>query len=263
MRQFLMLRDQWQTRMKIWQGLDNFRQMLRSLLPFNFKDINQSTFDLLFPNLAFEFKMNKKEFLKNQIQQELKKINEQNPFYQELQVQLNELNLLQDELVFTKHAQDFSYEFVLRDSPSMILPSGFVKIMNLDQIGHKALLTWQSDSRDPLIFLAETINNIDFYFHINLGDNDALILLEEIFDGYCWTQANSKYPAILDAEYGSIIFDKSDNSIKLQDGNITAAQALLKAETKTKEGITVFENNIQLMKMYKADLQKLDWFKNV
>jgi len=51
--------------------------------------------------------------------------------------------------------------------------------------------------------------------------------------------------------------DKISKHIRLEDGNIPAAMALTKAEKLNEQGITVLENNIALMQMYKADLQAL------
>ena len=75
-----------------------------------------------------------------------------------------------------------------------------------------------------------------------------------------WTQIDAyEYSDMVNAETGSISMNKSDGTVNLEDGNLAAAQALSKAETKNPEGVSIFANNVKLMQMYKDDLQKLSF----
>jgi hypothetical protein len=103
-------------------------------------------------------------------------------------------------------------------------------------------------------------NKEGIYFHINLGGSDGMAIIYEEPDSYRWTQfLKYDYPDLINAEFGSVAMDKSSHEISLIDGNIAAAVALSKAEEKTQQGISLFENNVALMQVYKRDLQGLDF----
>jgi hypothetical protein len=257
----------WQERIKLWEGLANFKNVLIELLSNDINKLSQASLDMLFPGYEFKMQINRKRFLLEEIDKQLKNLIPGSDLYLEIQNQKNQVELLDDEIIIRKETQDFKYEYVLKNRNKMVNLFGFVKIINKKNKKHRALLSWQSDRRDPILFLAELVpdNSLDptkekIYFHINLGQNDGLAVIEETEDGYRWTHSlESEYAELINAEFGSVIMDKQTKYIKLEDGNIPAAMALTKAEKINTDGVTVLENNIALMQMYKTDLQNLDF----
>lgn len=249
----------WQEKIKIWEGLEDFRDVLLKLFSYDLSKINQKTLDLLFGDGDFKLKEAKKDLLIKEINKQLKDEDLDSRLKESLEKQLEELKDLNDELVIVKRINGLDYEIVLKSKTTGKIFSGFVKIINRLNPRHRGLLSWQQDSRSPILFLAELKNN-QVSFHINLGKPDGLIIIEELEHGYRWTQCNmSEYPDLIDAEYGSIFYDKNTKNISLEDGNIAAALAFSKAQTTNEKGLTVFENNIELMNIFKKDLEELDF----
>ena len=50
-------------RIKIWKGLENFRQIILDLLAHDIKKINQNTLDRLFPDYGFLIHENRRNLL--------------------------------------------------------------------------------------------------------------------------------------------------------------------------------------------------------
>jgi hypothetical protein len=251
----------WQERIKLWEGLTNFRHILLELLSNDISKLNQASLDILFPGYELKLQINRKQFLLSELDKKLKLLMPGSDLFLEIQKQRQELELLDNEIIIKKDTKEFNYEFVLKSRNQMVNLFGFVKITSKKNKRHRALLSWQSNRRDPILFLAELYpepNEEKIYFHINLGQPDGLAVIEELDDCYRWTHCmESEYPELTNAEYGAVTMDKISKHIRLEDGNIPAAMALTKAEKLNEQGITVLENNIALMQMYKADLQAL------
>lgn len=252
-----------QERIKIWKGLENFRQVVLDLLNYDIKKINQKTLDRLFNSYGFLLQDSRRDLLIQQIKEELKKLDPCSEEAETLELQLNELRSLDDEVIIKKLTDKFAYEYVFKSKETQVNLEGFVKIVALDDPRHRALLSWQTNQRHPILFLAELVPEDDeekIYFHINIGKADGIAIIEECLEGYRWTHTMAHdYPDLENAEFGSILMDKKTKNISLEDGNIAAATALSKAQTINDEGITVLENNITLLNMYKRDLQGLDF----
>lgn len=251
-------------RIKIWQGLQNFRQVLLDLLSHDVKKINQNTLDRLFLGYGFLLQDSRRDLLIKQITEELKKLDPISEEAETLKAQLDELKALDDEIIIKKLTEKFAYEYVFKSKATQINLEGFVKIVALDNPRHRALLSWQTNQRYPILFLAELSpeknNDEKIYFHVNIGKEDGMAIIEEDLNVYRWTHTLAyDYPDLENAEYGAVIMNKETKDISLEDGNIAAAMALSKAQTINNEGISVMENNIALLKMYKRDLQGLDF----
>jgi hypothetical protein len=257
----------WQERIKIWEGLENFREVLLGLIAHNLGKINQASLDKLFSGYGFKMQINRKEFLLNEIDKQISKISPALDLYQSLLAQKKQLEELDQEIIIKRETNEFVYEYILKNKETMVNLFGFVKIMSKNNKQHRALLSWQHNKRDPILFLAELVPHISgnpdlekIYFHINLGGSDGFAVLEELDQGYRWTHClKHDYPDLVNAEFGSVIMDKNTKNIRLEDGNLAAATALSKAQNKNEQGITVLENNIALMAMYKKDLQALQF----
>jgi hypothetical protein len=253
----------WEERIKIWEGLANFRYILLELLSNDIGKLSQASLDALFPGFNLKLQMNRKQFLLDELDKKLRILIPGSDDFLEIKNQRQQLKLLDDEIILKKDTKDFNYEFVLKARNKMVNLFGFGKITNKKNKKHRALLSWQSDKRNPILFLAELcpeehLDQEKIYFHINLGNPDGLAIIEELEDCYRWTHClESEYPELAQAEYGAVSMDKVTKYIKLEDGNIPAAMALTKAEKLNEQGITVLENNIMLMQMYKSDLQAL------
>lgn len=253
----------WQERIKLWEGLTSFRHILLELLSNDISKLNQASLDMLFPGYELKLQINRKQFLLGELDKQLKTLMPGSDLFLEIQNQRQQLELLDDEIILKKETKEFNYEFVLKSRNQMVNLFGFVKITSKKNKRHRALLSWQSDRRNPILFLAElcpdaNLEQEKIYFHINLGQPDGLAVIEELDDSYRWTHCmESEYPELIGAEYGAVVMDKISKHIRLEDGNIPAAMALTKAEKLNEQGITVLENNVFLMQMYKADLQSL------
>lgn len=255
-----------QERIKIWEGLDNFRQILLDILSHGVVNINQNTLDKLFSGYNLTLEESRRNLLVEQIDQQCQSLAEDSEDRQVLEAQKQELMDLDEELILKRQTSLFHYEYILKEKNNFKNLTGFVKIISLTNPRHRALLSWQQQSRQPVIFLAELIPSAtnpqeeDIYFHINLGKADGTAVIYETADEYIWTQIDAhEYIDMVSAETGSIAMNKVDGTISLKDGNIAAAQALTKAKTQNKEGVNIFENNVKLMQMYKEDLQKLSF----
>jgi len=253
-----------QNRILIWQGLENLRAVLLDLLTHGIKNINQTTLDKVFSSYNFQMINSRRDELINEIKKQLKSPDLQHDIATELQNQLNILESLDEELIFKRNTQKFSYEYVLKSKYKQANLSGFIKIQALDNPDHRGLVSWQQNKRDPLIFLVELAPQLNkpeqIYFHINLGTNDGLAIISEEEDYYLWTHyLAADYADLANAEFGSVSIDKDFKDIKLLDGNIAAATAFSKAQAVNQDGMSVFENNVKLMMMFRADLQSLDF----
>jgi hypothetical protein len=250
-------------RMRIWKGLENFRQILLDLLAYDITKINQKTLDRLFSSYGFLLQDNRRDILIKEISNELKRLDINSDEALMLKKQLEELHELDDEIIIKKITDKFSYEYVFKSKETQVNLEGFVKIVALDNPRHRALLSWQTKQRYPILFLAELVpeNNTEkIYFHLNIGKEDGLAVIEECDNFYRWTHSmEHDYPDLETAEFGAVIMDKVTKNICLEDGNIPAAIALSKAQTVNSDGITVLENNIALLNMYEIDLQGLDF----
>lgn len=248
---------------KIWKGLENFREVLLSLLAHDIRKVNQKTLDRLFPGYSFLLQENRRDVLIKEIQKEIQKLDPRSDEANHLKAQLNELKALDDEVIIKKLTDRFAYEYVFKSKETQVNLEGFVKIVALDDPRHRGLLSWQTNQRQPILFLAELCpedNKEKIYFHVSIGKEDGIAVIEECPQGYRWTHTLAHdYPDLENAEFGSVIMDKDTKLISLEDGNIAAATALSKAQTVNDEGVTVLENNIALLNMYKKDLQGLDF----
>lgn len=248
-------------RIKIWQGLENFRAVLLGLLVHDLSKINQTSLDKLFPGYEFKLEPSRKTQLIKALQDQQKVLDPDSEVYIGINNELEKLYTLDEELIIKRNTEDYRYEYVFKAVNKAANLKGFVKIINKHNPFHKGLVSWQAEKRNPMIFLIEMMPQKDkIFFHINLGKPDGLAVIAEEPDSYTWTHSMEvEYPELTAAEYGSISMDKNTKEIKLLDGNIPAAMALSKAQSLTDTGITIFENNVTLMNMYKKDLRDLDF----
>ncbi len=255
-------------RIQIWEGLDNFRQVLLDLLTHDISKINQTSLDRIFSGYGFKLKESRRNELIRAITEKQRSLDPNSELSQNLALELEKLKDLEREIIINRETKDFYYDFVFKASSGpMTNLSGFVKIINKKDARNRALLSWQSDKRDPILFLAELSPDVSgnpdkeqIFFHINLGGSDGMAILYEEPDSYRWTQClKYDYPDLINAEFGSVAMNKTNREISLIDGNISAAVALSKAQEKTHQGITLFENNVALMQVYQKDLQGLDF----
>ena len=251
-------------RIKIWEGLDNFRQILLDLLSHGVNNISQASLDRLYSGYNLVLLDSRKDLLINQLQEQIKNFDDASQEKEMLQAQLQELEELDDELIIQKQTNAFNYEYILKEKNNYKNLAGFVKIISIDNPQHRALVSWQQQSRDPVIFLAELVPQLDgtekIYFHISLSKEDGMVVIYEEPQKFMWTQITAhEYSDMINAESGSISMDKETGEINLEDGNLASAMALTKAQTTNDEGINVFTNNVKLMQMYQEDLQKLSF----
>ncbi len=254
-------------RIQIWEGLDNFRQVLLDLLTYDIGKINQTSLDRIFSGYGFQLKESRRNELIKAITEKQRSLDPNSELSQSLALELEKLKDLDKEIIISRETNDFNYDFVFKASSGpMVNLNGFVKIINKKNARNRALLSWQSDKRDPILFLAELAPDPNdtkqeqIFFHINLGASDGMAILYEEPDSYRWTQClKYDYPDFINAEFGTIAMSKTNREISLVDGNIAAAVALSKAQEKTHQGITLFENNVALMQVYQKDLQGLDF----
>ncbi len=255
----------WHKRTKIWEGLENFRRILTELVAYDVNKINQASLDKLFTGYDFKYLTGRKNQLLDKLNEELSKHEYGSDIYADLEKQKTLLENMDEELVIARESDEFNYEYILKSKETMINLMGFVKINSKLNSKHRALLSWQQNTRDPILFLAEMLpipNTAEekIYFHINLGNKGGLVIIEENDHGYRWTQClQSEFSDLVNAEFGSIFMDKTNKQIKLEDSNLSAATALSKAQTKADNGSTILENNIALMKMYEKDLRELEF----
>ena len=253
-------------RISVWEGLDNFRQILLDLLSHGVKNVNQNTLNKLFSGYGLVLQDSRRDLLIQQIETQINQLEDGSEEKALLTAQMEELKGLDEELIISRQTKKFHYEYILKEKNNLKNLAGFVKIMSIDNPRHRALLSWQQQSRSPVIFLAELVPDLNdpgkekIYFHISLSKEDGTAIIFEERDKYMWTQINAhEYSDMKNAETGSISMNKSDGMVNLEDGNLAAAQALSKAETKNPEGVSIFANNVKLMQMYKEDLQKLSF----
>ena len=254
-----------QERISIWQGLENFRQILLDLLTHDISKINQVSLDKIFNGYGFKILDNKRDKLIKAIGNKLKEIEPSSELYQQLNQELENLKSIDNEIVLQRETKDFSYEYIFRAPKGTIINlNGFVKIINKFNPNHKALLSWQGNKRNPILFLAELLPKNEqenyIFFHINLGGEDGLAVIADAGVNYRWTQSlKHEYSDLMTAEFGSVLMNKLTKEITLEDANMTAAAALGKAQSETNKGISLFENNVTLMEIYKTDLESLDF----
>lgn len=254
-----------QERISIWQGLENFRQVLLDLLAHDLGKMNQAGLDKLFSGYGFTLVDNNRDKLIEAITAKLGEIDPKSELHQALAQELENIKSIDEEIVLKRQTNDFNYEYIFRAPKGTIINlSGFVKILSKTTPGHKALLSWQANKRDPILFLAELVpineQENQIFFHINLGGEDGLAVIEDAGDVYRWTQSlKHEYTDLMNAEFGSVVMNKETKEITLEDANMTAAAALGKAQNETSKGISLFENNVTLMQVYKQDLESLDF----
>lgn len=251
----------WAERIEIWAGLEGFKPLLVELFTLGINNINQQTLDQYLPHHKLRMETSKKSLALKALEEQKRSLDPQSDLYAEIISCIQNLQTMEDEINLQKSQNSFQYDLVLKEAgfkaKNLV---GFVKIINPIKTNHRALLSWQKDSRDPILFLTELIGD-KLFFHINLGVNDGLAIIEEVYQGYRWTHClESEYSQMIEAEFGSIFMDKLSQKISLETDNIAAAAALSKAQTRNAEGVTVLENNIELMKLYKEDLSKMDFF---
>ncbi len=254
-------------RIQIWEGLDNFRQVLLDLLTYDISKINQTSLDRIFSGYGFKLKESRRNELIKAITEKQRSLDPNSELSKNLGLELEKLKDLEREIIINRETKDFYYDFVFKASSGpMANLSGFVKIVSKKNPKNRGLLSWQSDKRDPILFLAELVplandpKKEQIFFHINLGGTDGMAIIYEEPDSYRWTQClKYDYPDLINAEFGSVAMNKTNREISLVDGNIAAAVALSKAQEKTHQGITLFENNVALMQVYQKDLEGLDF----
>ncbi len=251
----------WSDRIGIWEGLEDFRKIILELFSLNISKINQKTLDHYFRDYNLILQPSRKSELTKTIKEQQDQLDPKSSLFDELEEQLKSLDNFEEEFIIQRQSKYFTYDYIFRD-PGFKAKNllGFVKITNKLKPSHKGLLSWQHGSRDPILFLVELMGGA-LFFHINLGDGDGLAIIEETSKGYRWTHClESEYSQMINAESGAIFMDKTNKRITLEDSNIAAAAALSKAQTRNDQGITVLENNIKLMNLYKEDLAKIDFF---
>jgi hypothetical protein len=248
----------WQDLIIVWQGLAKVRYLLSSIQTTGLPNINEHYLQRSFPEHKFELIMSHKDQLLQALAQhdnENKDIKLDESVKMELEQAREWLKNLGDEITINKQNDNFMYQFVLKSEEQKNQIAGFVRIESKTNSSHKALLSWQ-DAPNPILFLAEIKSN-KMYFHVNYG-SEGLAVIQEMPDGYKWTHSTkSEYIELSTSPYGSVFMNEETKQIRLLDGNIAAAKALSHSKTVGKNGKTLFENNIALMKMYKDDMKNL------
>jgi hypothetical protein len=264
-------KEYWTKRILIWEGLDNFRQVLKELFGFGIKQINQASLDQLFgPGKFKHISGSTHPLSKNKLLESLEKEKSQlkqssskdKALLEEIGFQEQELNNIQDELIIERQTEFFQYDFIFREENLKNTLSGFAKIRDLKNSSHVALLGWQ-DNKAPILFLAEIDSSIDkMYFHVNFGGSDGFSVIEENENYYLWTQwLKHDYQDLVKAsahgDFGTVRMSKLTGEFATEEENLAAANALAKANARGHNDATLLENNVALMHLYKVELQRL------
>ncbi len=241
---------------QIWEGFDGFRSLLTSLYRIGIPKIDQSSLNTFFPGQGLRIKYIPRQELYDSIMQQLASTDLHDLMRAELEGHKQLLLEVKDDLILERDTTHFSYEFIFKGAERTEHSlRGFAKAKSKTSTRHAALLSWE-DATDPIFFLAE-LENKTLRFHIDYGSM-GFALIEELAEGFRWTHsASSLYSDLQSAEFGSVIMSKEDGSFALEQGNLAAAQALSRARALGRNGKTLLENNIELVKIYKADLEKL------
>ncbi len=241
---------------KIWKGFDGFRQILSSVHKIGCSKIEQSSINTFLPGSGLSVRYIPRKELYESIVKQMESPDLHDLMRAELEGHLKLLAEVKDDLILEKSTEDFDYEFIFKGSePALNTIKGFAKAKSKHSPYHAALLSWE-DASDPIFFLAE-LENKTLRFHIDYGAM-GFALIEELPDAYRWTHsASSLYKELEKAEFGSVLMTKADCKFALEQGNLAAAQGLARAKALGKNGKTLLENNVELMKMYKPDLEKL------
>lgn len=247
--------ENWAQVTHIWEGLENFRQLRRDIFHFGLPQLNQAALDQFFPSYNFTIGASSKSHLLNLINQTLEGADFEDPSIKEgLLAEKEELEKVQEELVLKRSLMHFNYEFVFKESNNAL--SGFIKIFNKSNRKHVGLMNWQ-DGNDPMLYLFELENN-HLRMHINFGKEGLAIIEQDSDLSYRWTHCLQEgYLDILHAETGSITMSKMTKNIKLEQGNLATVEAAKYAKQIQKNGKTALENNIELLKLYKPELEKI------
>ncbi len=241
---------------KIWQGFDGFRQILSGVRRIGAGKIEQSTINTFFPGQGLSVRYIPRRELYDSIVKQLESPDLHDLMRKELEGHKSLLMEVKDDLILERVTEDFDYEFIFKGAEAAEHTiKGFAKAKSKINPYHAALLSWE-DAEDPIFFLAE-LEIKQLRFHIDYG-SAGLAIIEELPDAFRWTHAaKSTYAALSAEEFGSVMMSKADGKFSLEQGNLAAAQALSRAKAVGRNGKTLLENNVDLMKMYKADLERL------
>ena len=164
-----------------------------------------------------------------------------------------ELQSVEEDLILKRSMEHFNYEFVFKEDTHL---KGFVKIAHKSEARHVGILEWQ-DSSDPVLYLAE-YDKGHMKLHINYGE-EGLAIIEKAGElSWRWSHCLPEgYLDLVHEEVGSILMSKMTKQIKLEKGNLATVEAAKRATAVQKNGKTLLENNISLMKIYEAQLKQL------
>lgn len=244
----------WKQAVQIWEGLANFRQLRRDIARLGIEHIDQDLINKLY--IGEEFLVDylpTKQIIDKLEQKSEKAISRE--LSEELSSHKTKLENIEEDLVLRKSTENYNYEYVFKEEKHQI--KGFVKISSKQNPKHVALLTWEEDSNDPILYIAE-LEEQSLRLQINFGGKAGLALIQESNSAYYWTHGlKCNYPDILEADHGSASMDKVSNKIELEEASLAAIEAAQKASTIASNNKTLFENNLKLMALYKDDLEKL------
>lgn len=242
---------------RVWEGFEGFRTVLKSLYQIGLDKVDQSQIDNYLPGKNLEYKAIPKQEILAALDAQLNS-DEENPEFskEEILAQKELLMQVMNDVNLTCATDYFDYELIFKEaSEGSETVKGFAKATSLTNPEHVALLSWE-DVADPILFLAE-LDGDELRFHINYGQQ-GLAVVQELENAYRWIHcAQSEFSLMLTAEAGSVLMNKESKEISLEQGNLSAAKALSRSKTVAKNGKNLFENNIELMKLYKADLKKV------
>ncbi len=241
---------------KIWQGFEGFREILAAVHRIGTTKIEPSTVATFLPGYGLTVRYIPRKELYESIVKQLESPDLHDLMRKELEGHKSLLMEVKDDLILERSTEEFDYEFIFKGAePTENTVKGFAKAKSKILPYHAALLSWE-DATDPIFFLAELDAKI-LRFHIDYGPQ-GFALIEELPDSYRWTHAvKSGYKNMKDAEFGSVLMSKADGKFVLEQGNLAAAQALSRAKAIGRNGKSLMENNIELVKMYRGDLEKL------
>lgn len=250
---------------ELWKGLENFRRILFDLFSIGLDNLKQETLNSQFSSYELLLEPRKKTLAKEALaKQEAMDLSPE--AREELEAYKKELENFQDETIVKKETENFEYEMVFREDKEKKLSKnlqGYVKIKGKKNPNHLGLLTWESHNR-PIIFLAEIKRNEkskkETSFHINYGDSGLAIIWED-HEYYYWTHSHSdSYKDLINdfnnSEIGTVKMNKTTKEFELVDSNLAAASALSRAKAQTSSGKLLIESNVELMNIYKQDLEK-------
>lgn len=244
----------WKNKIQIWQGLENFREVLKTLFINGIRDIDQKTLDKMFSSYNFQIDIKTKKEILRSIEDNIEHSSD-TVTKQELKEEKDVLEHVKEDLILLKSTDEFNYQYVLREANLAHNLQGFVKIYHKEDSGHVALLSWE-DSIEPVLYLTEKEGD-QFRLHINYG-KAGFAIVEESPNTYIWTHADANdYLDLVNAEHGSAEMSKKTEELALIEGNMAAVEALNKASLVAPNGNNLLQNNISLLELYKADLEKL------